>query len=249
MLQLIALAYGVAALLYLISPKPTVLLGLAAILLVVYWAAIRFVPVPGVGPGIFEEDRNLLLHLNRTYLEPLGLRGLLSVIPTAALALLGALVSQVLRLASYQRRLLTLMGLGGGFTLLGYLWSLELPFSKTFWTSPYILYSAGLGTLLISVFYLAFDLKGWKALAFPFTVPGSNALLAYIVPILFKVWVLQSWTVNLNGARVSLQQAWLNWHISLSGPVIGGWAYTLAYIALWWLVLLWFYHKKLFLRV
>jgi len=269
-LQLIALAYCLAALFYLISPRPAFLFAVAAGLLVGYWAAIRFVPIPGAGPGIFEEDRNLLLHLNRTYLEPLGLRGLLSTIPTAALALLGAMVAQVLRnggknpvevkrpgprsagfreaLAAY-RPLLQLLLLGSAMTGLGYGWSLELPFSKAFWTPPYILFSAGLATLLIGAFYLLFDLRRWTWLAFPFLVFGSNALLAYILPILFKVWVLQGWTVSLNGARVSLQEAWLNWHVAHSGVVVGGWTYTLLFILAWWLVFWWFYARKIFFKV
>lgn len=276
-LQLIALAYCLAALFYLISPRPAFLLAVAAGLLVGYWAAIRFVPIPGAGPGIFEEDRNLLLHLNKTYLEPLGLRGLLSTIPTAALALLGAIVAQMLKTGGKNPRegerptpsaeapdprspgfwqflvahrpLPQLLLLGGAMTLLGYLWSLNVPFSKTFWTPPYILFSAGLATLLIGVFYVLFDLGRWKWLAFPFLVFGSNALLAYILPILFKVWVLQGWTVSLNGARVSLQQAWLNWHVAQSGVVVGGWTYTLLYILAWWLVFWWFYARKIFFRV
>ncbi len=271
-LQLIALAYCLAVLIYLISPRPAFLLAVAAVLLVGYWAAIRFVPIPGAGPGIFEEDRNLLLHLNKTYLEPLGLRGLLSTIPTAALALLGAMVAQMLRawrknpveverpgpaalacgpqegLAAC-RLLFQLLLLGSAMTGLGYGWSLELPFSKTFWTPPYILFSAGLATLLIGVFYVLLDLGRQKWLAFPLLVFGSNALLAYVLPILFKVWVLQSWTVSLNGVQVSLQQAWLNWHVAHSGVVVGGWTYTLLYILAWWLVLWWFYARKIFLRV
>lgn len=249
-LQLIALAYGVAALLYMLSSKPLHLLLMAAALLVGYWAAIRFVPVPGVGPGIFEEDRNLLLHLNQTYLEPLGLRGLLSVIPTTALALLGAIVAQTLRRPMglggwWQRPLNQLWVMGSVWTLVGYLWSLDLPFSKTYWTPPYILFSAGLATLLIGVFYWLFDLKGWQGLAFGLLVPGSNALLAYVAPILFKVWVLQGWYIG----KLSLQQAWLNWHIAESGPVLGGWIYTLLYIAFWWAVLWVCWHKGWFWRV
>jgi len=256
-LQLIALAYLVAALIYVALPRTLPLLGVAGLLLVGYWAALRFVPIPGAGPGIFEEDRNLLLYLNQTYLEPIGLRGLLSVIPTAALALLGAVVSRILRSggrgdpkttdpAARPRPIsLELLAFGIGMTLIGWLWSFSLPFSKTFWTSPYILFSAGLGTLLIAVFYLLFDLKGWRWLAFPLAVPGSNALLAYVAPILFKIWVLQGW--SLGGQN--LQKLWLNALVSLSGPITGGWLYTLSYIAVWWLVLLWLYRRRVFLRV
>lgn len=243
-LQLIALAYLAAALLCRLAPQVGALLLMAGVLLVGYWAAIRFVPVPGVGPGIFEEDRNLLLYLNHTYLEPLGLRGLLSVVPTAALALLGAAVSQTL-LRKGLRDPLLLLGLGGLEVSAGYAWSLDLPFSKAYWTPPYILLSAGLATLLLTGFYLLLDRKGWHFAAWPLTIPGSNALLAYLAPILLKVWVLQDWKLG----QQSLQQAWLAWLVERWGTVGGGWLYTLAYILSWWLVLAWLYRKRIFLRV
>jgi predicted acyltransferase len=244
-LQLIALAYLVAALLYRLAPQVGALLLLAGVLLVGYWAATRFVPVPGVGPGIFEEDRNLLLYLNRSYLEPLGLRGLLSVVPTAALALLGAAVSQILRKGPGPGDPLLLLGLGGLEVAVGYAWSLDLPFSKAYWTPPYILLSAGLATLLLAGFYFLLDRKGWRFLAWPLTIPGSNALLAYLAPILLKVWVLQEWTLG----QQTLQQAWLGWLVERWGTVGGGWLYTLAYILSWWLVLAWLYRRRIFLRV
>ncbi|MCX7600382.1 MAG: DUF5009 domain-containing protein [Meiothermus sp.] len=242
-LQLIALAYVVAALLYWLVPRVGAQLLLAGVLLVGYWAALRFVPVPGLGPGIFEEDRNLLLYLNHTYLEPLGLRGLLSTIPTAALALLGAVVSQILLSESTRYRLL--LGLGLLEVSAGYTWSLDLPFSKAYWTPPYILFSAGLATLLLMGFYLLLDRKGWHLAGWFFTIPGSNALLAYLAPILLKVWVLQDWKLG----QQSLQQAWLSWLVERWGTVGGGWLYTLVYILLWWLVLAWLNHKRIYLRV
>ncbi|WP_018467908.1 DUF5009 domain-containing protein [Calidithermus timidus] len=240
-LQLIALAYFVAAVLHRLASPVGALLLLSGALLLGYWAAIRFVPVPGVGPGIFEEDRNLLLYLNRSYLEPLGLRGLLSVVPTTALALLGAAASQILR--SGRERVLPV--LGGLEVAAGYAWSLELPFSKTYWTPPYILLSAGLATLLLGGFYLLFDRKGWRFAAWPLTIPGSNALLAYLAPILVKVWILQEWRVGPK----TLQQAWLGWLVERWGAVGGGWLYTLGYILAWWLVLAWLYRRRIFLRV
>jgi predicted acyltransferase len=239
-LQLIALAYLVAAVLYRLAPPVGALL-LGGVLLMGYWATIRFVPVPGVGPGIFEEDRNLLLYLNRTYLEPLGLRGLLSVVPTAALAILGATASQILRSGREGALLL----LGGLEVAAGYAWSLELPFSKAYWTPPYILLSAGLATLLLTGFYLLFDRKGWRLGAWPLIIPGSNALLAYLAPILLKVWILQGWQLG----EKSLQQAWLSWLVGRWGTVGGGWLYTLGYILAWWLVLAWLYRRRIFLRV
>ena len=250
-LQLIALAYLVAALLFLTSRKPLMLLLMSGGLLLSYWVAMYLIPLPGLGPGVFEENQNFLIHIDR-YLEPLGLRGLLAVVPTAALALLGAVVGQLLRGESLLRfrtdnpnRLLELSVLGVGLSVTGGLWSLDIPFSKTFWTPPYIVLTAGLATLVLLGFYYLFDQKGWQGLAFVLVVPGSNALLAYVVPILVKVWVLQGWMVG----DLTLQRYWMNQLDARFGPVLGGWVYTLGYIAAWWTVLWLFYRKRIFLRV
>lgn len=242
-LQLIALAFWVGAVLY---PTPALLRwGLAGGLLVGYWAAIRFIPLPGVGAGVFEEGQNLLLHLNQNYLAPLGLRGVLSVIPTAALVLMAGGVGDVLHkpLRPLQKGAwLSLLGLGLG--LLGYAWSLDLEFNKPYWTPAYILMGAGSGTLLLgSLTWLEQALgKGWL---YPLVVPGSNALLAYITPILVKVWILQDWKLDgLSLQNWLLLQAKAAW-----GPWMGGWAYSLGYLAFWWLVLAWLYHRRWFWRV
>lgn len=242
-LQLIALAYGVGALLY--PLPPTARWGLATLLLVGYWAAIRFVPVPGAGPGVFEEGQNLLFHLNQNYLAPLGLRGIPSVIPTAALVLLASGMGDLLRspLSSLQKGAY-LSGLGLGLSLLGYVWSLDLEFNKPYWTPSYILLGTGSGALLLGLMVWAEGLlgAGW---ALPLVVPGSNALLAYIAPILFKVWVLQDWKVGSS----SLQSWFLESLKANLGPWVGGWAYTLGFIGFWWLVLLWLYRRDWLWRV
>jgi len=54
-LQLIGLAYLVAALLY--GLPLTARMVVAASLLAAHWAAIRFIPIPGIGAGIFTATR------------------------------------------------------------------------------------------------------------------------------------------------------------------------------------------------
>ena len=242
-LQLIALAFLVGALIY---PFPRwIRLGTVAVLLLGYWAAIEYIPVPGRGVGVFEEGQNLLLHLNQNYLSPLGLRGILSVIPTAALVLMAAGVGELLRAKLLPiHRGLWLLGLGLGLSLLGYLWSLDLEFNKPYWTPSYILLGAGTGAAMLGVLtLLEIALGRWWA--FPLKVFGSNALLAYVAPILIKVWILQGWQM----AGQNLQGWFLSSLKGAYGSVAGGWLYTLAYIGIWWLVLFWFYRKRIFLRV
>jgi predicted acyltransferase len=103
---------------------------------------------------------------------------------------------------------------------------------------------------VLGVFYLLIDARGWRGWAFPLVVLGANAIFAYAVPILVKVHLLQEWTVKAaHGSVVSVQQAFMNFLFLHAGRIAGGWLYTGAYIVFWWLVLLWLYRRRIFLRV
>ena len=221
-------------------------LSSAAALLVGYWAALRFLAVPGAAIGMFEESQNLVRHLNTTYFEPIGLRGLPSVIPTAALVMIASWVGELTRSPSRTRfKVLGLIALGATLAAAGLLWDRDLEMNKTVWTPSYILFTAGLGTALIGLLTWLETLR-FRAWSFVFVVFGSNALIAYIAPILVKVWLLQSIKVRPD---MNLQDTWLEWLKQMTNPVMGGWLYTLIYIALTWLLLLILYRRKLFLRV
>lgn len=249
-LQLIGLSYAVAALLR--GLPGTWRLVVAAFFLVAHWAAIRFLPIPGAGAGIFTEEINVISHLNQAYLEPLHLKGLLSLIPTSALVLLGTVLGEELRRQSAppMRRFVSLLLGGLAFAATGWLWSMTLPFSKQVWSASYILYTAGLGSVVLGFFYLAIDVMGWRVWAFPLVIFGSNALMAYIVPILVKAHILQEWIWTMSdGSSTSLQQAFLQYCVTLAGRIGGGWLYTLSYIIFWWVALLILHRRRIFWRV
>lgn len=248
-LQLIALAYGAGAVLYQL-PLAARLVAAAA-LLVGHWALIRFLPFPGASPGTFTEAQNAISYLNATYLQPWGGKGLLSVVPTTALVLIGTALGDLLRTdGGTGRKLRWLLLAGATLTLAGWLWSLDLPFNKPVWTASYILLTAGLGALVLAALYGLIDGLRWRALAFPLVVFGSNAIVAYVAPILVKIHVLQEWSwPAADGAPRTVQQALLEACTTQFGRTQGGWVYTAGYIFCWWLVLLLLYRKKLFLRV
>jgi predicted acyltransferase len=249
-LQLIGLAYLAGALL---ADLPLGLrLGTAAGLLLGHWAAIRFLPVPGMGAGMFTEDQNLIVYLNQVYLQPVQLKGLVSVVPTAALVLIGTVLGDLLRHEPGPplRKVARLLAAGLGLMLIGGLWNLDLPFNKPVWTASYICYAAGWGALVLGLFYLLIDHCGWRAWAFPLVVFGANAIVAYVAPILVKIHILQEWHWTMpDGSTLSLQQALLQYFIGQAGRIPGGWLYTFCYILCWWLVLFWMYRRQLFLRV
>jgi predicted acyltransferase len=245
-LQLIALASLAGAVAY--PWRTGVRVGIVVALLVAYWALLRFYPVPNIGAGVFEETRNFVRHINESFLEPWGLRGLPSVVPTAALVVIAGLVGDVLRVPLEPTKRFWRVGLiGAGLTIIGWLWSFDLEFNKTVWTPSYILFTAGLGTLVIALFlWLEQFGRVWRSFAFPMVVFGSNALLVYIAPILIKTWILQDWTVS---KEVTVQTWALRSLTDALGQVPGGWVYTLSYILACWLGALWLYRRKLFLRV
>lgn len=248
-LQLIGLAYLVAALLY--ELPITRRLFIAGGLLVGYWAIIHFVPVPGVG-NVFTEERNIINHLNQVYLLRYNLAGLLSVIPTAALVMIGSAVGDMLRntKASGAATVGRLLILGAVLTIVGMLWSRDLPFNKPLWTTSYVIYTAGLGTVVLAMLYLILDVNRWRWWAWPFAILGMNAIFVYVVPILVKLYILSDWYVKIeDGSKLPLGVALMHYWFVALGRIGGGWAYTISYIVFWWLIAVWLWHRKIFVRV
>ena len=250
-LQLIALAYLVGRSLYRI---PTVWrAATAALFLGAYGAALTLIRVPGASVGEFTSEHNLVLHLNQTVFAPLSLSGFPSVLPTAAMVLLGSVAGDILRIERWTpwKRVCALATMGAFLLAVGWLWHLFLMMNKPVWTPSYISYAAGWGTLGLVAFYVLADIWKMQRVFHPLVIFGANALVAYAGAILFKVHVLQEWMIRspLSDKKVTLQQAWLDWCVQRTGERFnGGWLYTGLYIGLWWLVCWYLYRRKIFLR-
>ncbi len=249
-LQIIGLAYLLAAFL---SPLPTLWRGITAVgLLAAHTGILLLWHVPGLGVGRIEPEANVVAFVNEIYLQPWGLRGLLSVIPTTAMVLLGTIIGDLYRrtdLAVARRALLCAAG-GVLLATIGYAGSFVLPMNKPLWTATYILYTAGLGALLLALLHRLVDgTKHGAAFALVLLIPGANAITAYVLPILVKINILQSWSAATDAGHVSIETALQNSAYAVAGRVNGGWLYTAGYIAAWWMVLYYFHRKQWFLRV
>lgn len=255
-LQLIGLAYFCGALIYHLPMK--VRLSVAGGLLVAHWILLRFIPVPGVGEAVFEQDQNIIRSINRglnsfstSIFSPLHFAGLVSVVPTTALVLIGTAVGDLLRSnAVADMKKLQWMGVGGAaLTVVGLIWHLDLEMNKYVWTASYILFAGGLGTLLLAAFYFVIDMQGFRKWAFPFVVWGMNAIAAYFISIIVRVHTVQEWYTEVDGERVTLWRAKLHYWTELAGEYWGSWLFTSSYIFFWFLVLLWMYRRRIFWRV
>jgi len=128
--------------------------------------------------------------------DPEGLLGILTTIVTVGF---GAQAGQILiNYRSCKSRVVRLLvwslitGIGAGF-LCG--WQKEggfIPINKNLWSVSYVLATASLAFLALSILYLIVDYKGiWSG--YPFTQAGKNPLILYILSVLFKNTLPWSW--------------------------------------------------------
>ncbi len=187
----IALVYFFAALIvmnFIVRKQAVWTVGL----LLGYWAAMAFIPVPGVGVGSFEPNANLADYLDRFllpgYHNSYGLNkggdalGVLSTIPAVSSVLIGVLAGHRIRSTIAPGRIIREYIVAGVALLaLGWLWGIAFPINKILWTSSYVLFAGGWSLLLLTLFYWVIDVRGYRAWAFPFVVIGMNAITIYLL--------------------------------------------------------------------
>ena len=212
-------------------------LTIAAFLLV-YWAVVMLVPVPGVGAGVLTPQGNLPTYVDKLVLGHLHYgenTWFLSYLGFGASVLLGVLAGQVLMSDRAPRRKLYRLLSAGALTLTaGLLWSLLFPVIKLMWTSSYVLISGGLSFMILALFYWIIDVLGYKKWAFGFIVIGMNSIAVYVATEVFDFRHVGNIFVG---------------HLL---PRVGRWdslvEATAAFVIIW-LILYWMYRKKEFIRI
>jgi predicted acyltransferase len=243
-LQRIAICYGIAAVIYLFTTARTQAILIAAILLG-YWGVLTFVPAPETGKaGDYAIETNLAGYLDRHYLPGKIFpsfygygdnEGLLSTIPAVATALLGVLAGQWLKTArSPWSKAFGLIAGGAACVALGTLWGREFPVIKILWTSSYVLIAGGWSLILLGLFYAIIDVLRLRSWAFFFVVIGVNAITIYMASRIIPFNAMSRFFFG-GAARLS----------GTLGPVI----LAAGELALEWLLLLYLYRRRLFLRV
>ena len=242
-LQRIGLCYFFAALLVMNTKWRTQAI-VTAVILLLYWAAMTIVPVPGYGPGLITPEGCLSSYIDqqllpgKIYEQHYGYgdnEGIISTLPAICTALIGALAGHWLRSNRPQNRKamgLVLMGLLS--LVAGYAWGIYFPVIKKIWTSSYVLVSAGYSLLLLAFFYWVIDVKRYKKWAFFFIVIGLNAITIYVV----------EWVVNFDVIAGYLVQGVAELAGSAKLLILALGALMLKWLLLWLL-----YRQKIFLKV
>lgn len=272
----IAFVYFCASMLYLASQRVTNLVIAVVVLLVGYYAMLRFIPIPGVGmPGhdvpFMDQHNNLTAYIDRgfnawtqahlhtgylyvTYRDP---EGWLSTLPAIGTCLLGVLAGKLIRSAVPAKTVRTaLLAAGAAGVALGYLWNIWFPINKNMWTSSYVLLSAGIATVLLGLCYSIYDVSqrqktshAVRVLSWPWVVFGSNAITAYVMS---TVWEKIFNLIHIHdGGHTLSPLTWLNKYgfQHWGSTANSSLAFAIFYVALCFLPVWILWRRGIFLRV
>jgi predicted acyltransferase len=213
--------------------------GLAVALLVVFWALMRFVPVPGVGAGVITPQGNLAMWVDTAILgrfrDGTNYTWILSSLGFGATTLMGVLAGHLLRGPKpKERKALLLAASGLACLFAGWLWGFEFPIIKHIWTSSMVLWSGGWCLLLLALFYYVIDVRGYRRWAFFFIVFGMNAIVAYIAPDIIPFRTISHKLFAGLGAHLG---------------IFGSFLVAAGTVGILWLALYYMFRKKTFVRI
>lgn len=259
-LQRIAVCYLVTGVMVLFCARRVQAL-IAFLLLAAYWLMVKFVPVPGYGPGVLEPTGNLLWYVDSNIFGPhtwiyapardFDPEGILSTLPSIATTLMGIMTGYWLRSNRPGNKKTTWMLLTGTAMLAaGLLLDRWLPINKNIWSSSYAVFMGGWSLVLLGAFYWIIDVQGMQKWAKPFVVFGLNAIAVYVVAeILWSTLWAISWT-GADGRQVALQEFIFNSvFVHVASPINASLFFATSYVVLAYLFAWSLYRRRWFIRV
>jgi predicted acyltransferase len=268
-LQRIAVCYFVAAVIFL-NTKWRAQLGIAAGLLIAYWAMMKLVPVPThqigdlvkFGPlyGDLSVESNLAAIVDRAALgnhiwkgggriyDP---EGILSTIPAIATTLTGVLAGHWLReRRDGYEKVAGLFVAGVACVVVGWMWNAWFPINKALWTSSYVVFTTGMALQLLAFCYWLVDLKRYKRWALPFVIFGTNALAVFVLSGL-AARLMNLWKTTRVDGRAGNLQTYIYEHLFASwlAPANGSLLYALLYVLIWLGLMAVLYQRRIFIKV
>jgi len=251
-LQRIAVCYLVASLAFLFGGW-RFQLGLAAVALLGYWAALTLIPVPGFGAGDLGKEGNLAAWIDRsvlgTHIWRVGRvydpEGILSTIPAIATTLFGALTGQWLRGVSVSAAIAGRLLLSGvAAVVIGLVWGRWFPINKALWTSSYVAFTAGAALLGLAACYWLIEIRRSRWWTGPFRILGVNALAVFFLSTLLAILLARISIPGTDGRPHSLQAIVFDALFApWTSPAAASLAWAAANVVLW-LVILWPFSRR-----
>ena len=112
------------------------------------------------------------------------------------------------------------------------------PLVKRIWTPSWTLFSGGACFLLLAAFSWLIEIKGYRRWAFPLVVIGTNSIAAYLIAHLFEHFIVSSLRIHLGPDA-----------FKFLGPGLEPLLLGVTVLLFYWLILLWMYRRRLFLKI
>ncbi len=165
----------------------------------------------------------------------------INFIPSIATMLFGLMSGGLLRSdGSKVRKLMTLIvagvaGIAIGQTLAS---SGVCPLVKRIWTPSWAIFSTGWCCLILATFFAVIDIAGFRGWAFPFIVVGVNSIAMYCMSMLLKPWAARTLKTHF-GPGV----------FGFLGPIYQPMVQAILVGMMFWLVCLWLYRQRIYIRI
>lgn len=243
-------------------PPWSQILAASAILVGYWWFFVRF-DVPGATAyaDYFVKNANAawnfdLWFLNlfprtKPFTESDGGYATLNFVPSMVTMLLGVMSGQVLRSErSPQSKLRILVAAGvvcmalalaAGYTV--------CPIIKRIWTPSWTLFSGAYTLWILAAMYGIADVKGYRRWTFPLVVFGMNSMLVYWMGQMLKGWTAKQIKIHCGGIPWPFAESGMTLRQYMDGGLYGSIVQSLLVTLVFWLVCLWLYRHKIFLRV
>jgi predicted acyltransferase len=259
-LQRIAICYLVVAVLFLYTSQKTQIIW-SVTLLVLYWALMKLVPVPGYGAGVLEPMGNLGWYLDShllsghtwIYAPAPGFdpEGIMSTLPAIATTLFGVLTGYWLRsVRQPEEKTVWMFVTGFPLVVLAIVADMWFPINKNLWSPSYVLLMGGWALVIFAMSYWLLDVKKTCRWLLPFQIFGMNAITLYVgselLAILLDVIKIHSadgTVVSLHGfLYANLFASWLN-------PMNASLGFAILFVAVMFGVGWVMWKKRVFIRV
>ncbi len=185
----------------------------------------------------------------------------LNFVPSMATMLLGVMAGQLLRGSRTPRRKLEIL-IGAG--LLCFVVSMGIdttiwpfhfdrltysfaPIVKRIWTPSWAVFSAGWTFWFLAVWYWIVDMRAHRWFGFPFAIVGMNSIAVYCMAELIEPWVAGSLKIHLKAFDAAAHTSIVNWFYAQTAPAAVRQACAVLFLI--WLITLWMYRKRLFVRI
>lgn len=254
-LQRIALAYGLGALICM-SVSRDYLWIVTAVILLLYWALLAF--FGGADPYSLEDNFVLRIdkmilgsnHLYKGFGIPFEPEGLLSTIPSVCTVIIGYYSGELVgKKSEGAKNVLKTLIIGAALIGLAVLWNKFFPINKALWTSSYVLYTAGIAMMVLSVIYWLADVVKFQKWGWFFIVFGTNALFSYF---LAGIWTRLMLLIKIpagNGEMSLYSWFYEKICVPVAGNLNGSLMFAIIQMLFIWSIALILYRKKILIRL